>query len=196
MKHIISTKTGNALRQIVDIINKANDGDIIVVANEDQRILTQRAVNRMNIRLTVELATTEDTTTDYLDVLDTDGEPVLDDTDLFRIAARAAITVLADSWQYAPDIERNDLVEDIDEVCQVMATYKARLLGQDAPEPDPILGGIAIIKKYDPGADFAAEHDVIYFGAYESRTLMTPAEKKQMEKWNWHEEYDSWAHFV
>lgn len=59
-----------------------------------------------------------------------------------------------------------------------------------------ILDGMLLIAKYDPQADFAAEHDIIYFGAYECRSEMTPEEQASMEEWGWHEEYDSWAHYV
>ena len=59
-----------------------------------------------------------------------------------------------------------------------------------------ILDGIILIAKYDPQADFSAEHDVIYFGTYETYEEMTPEERAKMEAWGWHESYESWAHFV
>ena len=61
---------------------------------------------------------------------------------------------------------------------------------------DRILNGIALIRKYEPNADFSAEHDTIYFGSYETREQMTAEEQAQMDEWLWLEEYDSWAHFV
>lgn len=59
-----------------------------------------------------------------------------------------------------------------------------------------IIDGILLIAKYNPHADIAAEHDVLYFGAYECRAEMTPEEQAQMEAWGWIEEYDSWAHYT
>jgi hypothetical protein len=59
-----------------------------------------------------------------------------------------------------------------------------------------ILAGIALIKKYEPNADFAASHDEIFFGAYETREQMTEEEQQQMEAWGWREMYDSWRHSV
>lgn len=61
---------------------------------------------------------------------------------------------------------------------------------------DRILAGIALIRKYEPSADIAAEHDVLYFGSYGTVYQMTTIEQQQMEAWHWHESYDSWAHFV
>lgn len=61
---------------------------------------------------------------------------------------------------------------------------------------DRVLRGIELIRTYQPGADFAAEHDVLYFGDYATRALMTPDEQAQMEAWGWRNEHDSWMHFV
>lgn len=61
---------------------------------------------------------------------------------------------------------------------------------------DRILAGIALIRKYEPHADIAAEHDVLYFGSYATVDQMTAAEQQQMEAWHWHEDSDSCAHFV
>ena len=59
-----------------------------------------------------------------------------------------------------------------------------------------ILDGMLLIAKYDPQADFSAEHDVIYFGSYETSQEMTPEERADMRAWGWHEEYESWAHYT
>lgn len=62
--------------------------------------------------------------------------------------------------------------------------------------PKRILAGMLLIRKYEPNADIAAEHDVIYFGGYETREKMTEEEKQLMEAWRWREEFDSWCHSV
>lgn len=59
-----------------------------------------------------------------------------------------------------------------------------------------ILDGIAIILKYEPSASFACEHDIMYFGSYDSRENMTVEEKQKMAELGWIEQYESWAHFV
>ena len=46
---------------------------------------------------------------------------------------------------------------------------------------EELLAGIALIRKYEPEAEFAAEHDVIYFGSYESKVQMTESEQENME---------------
>jgi hypothetical protein len=61
---------------------------------------------------------------------------------------------------------------------------------------DEVLNGIGLIRKYEPGASIAAEHDQIYFGSYDTHEQMTPEEREQMEAWNWFEDVDSWSHFV
>lgn len=61
---------------------------------------------------------------------------------------------------------------------------------------DKVLAGIDIIRKYQPDADFAAEHDIIYFGDHESSETMTIEDKCKLDDLGWIEEYESWARFV
>lgn len=61
---------------------------------------------------------------------------------------------------------------------------------------DDIINGINIIRKYTKDKWLSAEHDIVYFGSYEETfDKMTDEERRQMEKMNWVEEYDSWAHY-
>jgi hypothetical protein len=59
-----------------------------------------------------------------------------------------------------------------------------------------VINGINLILKYEPDASFSAEHEVIYFGSYETREMMTPEEQQQMEEWGWFKEYESWNRYV
>lgn len=56
-----------------------------------------------------------------------------------------------------------------------------------------VLDGINLILKYEPEAQLASGHDIIYFGSYEIRSKMTPEEQMLMDEWGWTEEYESWA---
>ncbi len=66
----------------------------------------------------------------------------------------------------------------------------------DIPWKDRLIAGMMLIRKYEPDADYAAGHDVIYFGNYETREQMTDEEKALMDAWHWYEEYDSWCYSV
>jgi hypothetical protein len=57
--------------------------------------------------------------------------------------------------------------------------------------------GLAILRKYDPDGDVAAEHDIVYAGHAEDFTL-TADDASRMEELGWFvdDEYDSWARFV
>lgn len=69
-------------------------------------------------------------------------------------------------------------------------------LTPDLPWSDRVLAGMALIRKYEPHATLAAEHDAIWFGSYDTAERMTEAERQLMDAWNWHEDTDSWHHFV
>lgn len=55
------------------------------------------------------------------------------------------------------------------------------------------LNGINLILKYEPSAQIAATHEILYFGSYKTREKMTPHEQVQMEEWGWFQEFESWA---
>ena len=59
-----------------------------------------------------------------------------------------------------------------------------------------LLEGLAIIAKYEPNADVAAEHDILYVGSIATREQMTEGERTRMEELGWREDTDSWAHFT
>lgn len=60
---------------------------------------------------------------------------------------------------------------------------------------EQVLKGIEIIHKYQPDAEFAAEHETLYFGSYD-KEQMTTEDFQQMEALGWIEEYESWAIYV
>lgn len=60
---------------------------------------------------------------------------------------------------------------------------------------DKILLGVQIIRKYQPDAEFATGHDVIYFGDGGGE-LMEEEDLDQLDQLGWFEEYESWARFV
>lgn len=65
------------------------------------------------------------------------------------------------------------------------------------PSVERIIKGIEIIRRYSNETYLAAEHDVIYFGAYdETIEQMTEDEQRLMFSYGWHEETDSWAFYV
>lgn len=65
------------------------------------------------------------------------------------------------------------------------------------PQSQRFLKGLAIISKYDADPSLAAEHDVFYFGDYESSIAqMTEDEQSAMFSYNWIELEDSWAFFT
>lgn len=60
---------------------------------------------------------------------------------------------------------------------------------------EKIINGMTLIRKYEPGAYFAAGHDEIFFGSYEETvSKMTSEEMANMELWGWSESMDAW-HF-
>jgi hypothetical protein len=62
------------------------------------------------------------------------------------------------------------------------------------PQIDRICLGMKIIQRYTSDTyPCAAEHDVFYCGSYETRDKMTQEERDLMDKYGWHEEYESWA---
>lgn len=54
--------------------------------------------------------------------------------------------------------------------------------------------GMAIIVKYEPQAELAAEHDQIWFGEYQPDRL-TDDERETMKKLGWFENQESWSRF-
>lgn len=56
-----------------------------------------------------------------------------------------------------------------------------------------ILAGLALISGYDQNADFACDHDQLWFGDYER---VPNHEHPILESWGWFESEDSWSHFV
>ena len=65
------------------------------------------------------------------------------------------------------------------------------------PRSTRFLKGLEIIAKYELDPDFAAEHDIFYFGNYETTiVLMTEDEQRTMFTYNWVEAEDSWAFFT
>ena len=94
------------------------------------------------------------------------------------------------------------VVSFIDDMFERYCKMKERIGGY-APESkekrtekqnDKIKKGLDIIEKYEPDADFAAQHDQIWCGEY-SPALMTKEDKKYMEELGWFEDEDSWSHF-
>ena len=57
------------------------------------------------------------------------------------------------------------------------------------------LRGAEMILSTQPGADFSAEHDVIYFGGYVPEDF-TSEQLDELEELGWFEQYDSWATYV
>lgn len=49
---------------------------------------------------------------------------------------------------------------------------------------DKILAGIEIILKYEPDADFAAEHEMIFFGSQDG-TIMSNEDCDKLQEWGW-----------
>ena len=65
------------------------------------------------------------------------------------------------------------------------------------PQLDRLVLGMRIIQKYEADPfPLAAEHDVIYCGAYATREQMTAAERDLMDVYGWREESGSWRFFV
>lgn len=58
---------------------------------------------------------------------------------------------------------------------------------------DKFITGVEIIRRYDPEADMAVGHDVIFFGRYEIREEMTLDEQQQLEDLGWYEDAEAWA---
>ena len=56
-----------------------------------------------------------------------------------------------------------------------------------------ILKGLQIIAKYEPKADFAAEHDIIYCG---DEGNYSAEDKQALDELGWFVSEDSWAFFV
>jgi hypothetical protein len=62
---------------------------------------------------------------------------------------------------------------------------------------DKILLGIEIIRKYEPDANFACEHEVLYFGTCDDDDeRMSSEDRQRLADLDWFEEYESWAHQV
>ena len=58
-----------------------------------------------------------------------------------------------------------------------------------------ILRGVEIILSVQPDADFSADHDVIYFGAYIPEDF-TQEQLTELRKLVWFEQFGWWATFV
>ena len=64
------------------------------------------------------------------------------------------------------------------------------------PKWERFMKGLALICKYDPDPDFAAEHDIFYFGDFAlTFDKMTDDEQHAMFTYNWTEAEDAWAFF-
>jgi hypothetical protein len=48
-----------------------------------------------------------------------------------------------------------------------------------------VLWGISIILKYDPFVKIRVAQNIIYFGAYNTKELMSENEQISMESWGW-----------
>jgi hypothetical protein len=59
-----------------------------------------------------------------------------------------------------------------------------------------VLWGIELILKYDPFAKIGAANDIVYFGAYSSRKLMTENEQIDMSSWGWLEKNGCWSRSI
>lgn len=71
------------------------------------------------------------------------------------------------------------------------------MTNHNIPQLDRLIRGIEIIRKYETDPfPCAAEHDVFFCGGYETRAQMTEEERKLMEEYGWHNEYDSWAFYT
>jgi len=57
--------------------------------------------------------------------------------------------------------------------------------------------GLEIIAKYEPDADFAAEHDQIFVGEEDAAENMDKKDKEKMDELGWfiEKEYGCWSHF-
>jgi hypothetical protein len=59
-----------------------------------------------------------------------------------------------------------------------------------------VLWGINTISRHDPFAKIHAGRDIIYFGAYSSRELMTDNERIDLDSWGWFNRCGEWARRV
>jgi hypothetical protein len=58
-----------------------------------------------------------------------------------------------------------------------------------------LIRGLSIITKYDPGADLAADHDIIYCGDYKPEKI-GEEDLKTLDELGWFKSEDSWAIFT
>ena len=59
-----------------------------------------------------------------------------------------------------------------------------------------VIKGINLISKHIPKGscfDFAAEHDIIYYGDYD---WVKGLDRAKLKRWGWFEDEESWAHHV
>ena len=62
---------------------------------------------------------------------------------------------------------------------------------------DRLVKGMEIIRKYETDPyPCAAEHDVLYCGAFETRKRMTKEERVLMDTYGWHEDNEAWAFYT
>ena len=94
------------------------------------------------------------------------------------------------------NIERaREIIEEVDRLPYVHHTERPK---------NRILNGLKILEKYYGELDMAAEHDEIfvggvggYDGGFEgSVTKMTEEDFRELLLLGWHEQDDSWHHFV
>lgn len=62
---------------------------------------------------------------------------------------------------------------------------------------EKLIKGLQLIAKYEPDADWDAQHDIIYVGSGDIPAKMTDEEVKEMKALGWHidSEDGGWAKF-